>query len=111
MLIEDASEDYVDPNSLMTHGEYHILNKKLDTLLCCTRTCSTINFENMVTTYQSIMKDLTSTNVKTFQDQKELIKEANTKVDLVKTKVDLVIIVVKDLSEKVNYVLNDFQEK
>lgn len=57
----------------MNHGEYRILNKKLDAFLRHSHTFSRSNFENMVSTHQDTMQTLTDAYAKTFQAHKELI--------------------------------------
>lgn len=47
----DESVDEVNLSTLMTRGEYHALNKKLDSLLFHTRTFSTTNFENVLSSH------------------------------------------------------------
>ncbi|CAI9275375.1 unnamed protein product [Lactuca saligna] len=113
-IFDDESEDNVDPFTPMTHGEYRILNKKLNHLLRYAGTFSTTNFENSVTSRQSIMQlmqALTSENAKTFEAQKKLVEKSIVKVESVMKHVDSTLLKVKTLATKVDGFLKNFQEK
>ncbi|CAH1436211.1 unnamed protein product [Lactuca virosa] len=75
----------------------------LEHTLSPSRTFSTTNFENVVSNYKALIEMLTSANAKTFEDHKNLVREIDKKIEYALDKV-------KEVSENVNTILNDFQE-